>query len=151
MVSMRRQHLRTLLLTASLVCLFSVGSAGAESRTVLDFMKGSILEIERNSPQSHNIELLGTLPWITLFQNRRDGRRSSITLLRLPFITVFANDRRGDEADVRIVEVPFLGSLYRHRAGRDRYRTEILFFLHIEGQRLQPSVFSRRYSSPPTR
>jgi hypothetical protein len=40
-----------------------------------------------------------------------------------------------DLLKVPVLELPFLGSVYRHHGDRERYRTEILFWLHIEGER----------------
>jgi hypothetical protein len=107
----------------------------AEDRTVVELTKLPILEIERDLPQSYDVEFLGFIPWTTLLRNQRDGRRSSFRLLALPFGTFFASDRNEEEVDVRVVQIPFLGSLYRHAGDRGRYRTEILFWLHIDGER----------------
>jgi hypothetical protein len=111
------------------------GPAWAEGRTDLDLLKVPVLEIERDLPRFQRVAFLDVIPWVTLFRNQKEGQVSSIRLLELPLGTFFASDRSGEEVDVRVLELPFLGSVYRHHGDRERYRTEILFWLHIEGER----------------
>ncbi len=115
---------------ALLVAVPDVTWAG--DRRVYELATIPILEIEDDVPRTQDVSFLD-LPGVTLFRNTRGAGGSSLRLIDLPIVTLFASDRSGDRIDVRFVEIPFLGSLYRHQGNRESYRTELLFWLRVEG------------------
>ena len=124
--------LRTLTTIAVALLVAVPDATWAGDRKVYELATVPILEIEDDVPQTQDVSFLD-LPGVTLFRNSRGAGRSSLRLVDLPIVTLLAIDRSGDRIDVRFVEIPFLGSLYRHQGNRESYRTELLFWLRVEG------------------